>query len=225
MIIAILSDAHGNKLFFERVWRSIQRNQPNKIVYLGDIYGYMPYGKEILKTLRNNCDVLLKGNHEAMLLGEQHLDIEKDKIYRLSEEKRRLAEEEKNFLYDLECYQEICIDKKRILFVHGSLQDRINGYLYEDDTSYVWDEPEYDYVFMGHTHRPYIKRGKRTVFVNVGSCGLPRDIGLQPSYALFDTVNGDVTIVRILIDEKLIAAQDYQGISSEVLAVFERGHK
>ena len=200
MKIAVLSDAHGNRRFFERVFCEVQSECPDSMVYLGDIFGYMPYGREILEVLRIQFDVILKGNHEAMLLGEQCLDA-------LSPE------------YQLD------VDGKTILFMHGSPLDRLAGYLYEDCPDYEWELPGYDYVFMGHTHRPYVKTGKHTVFVNVGSCGLPRDVGLSPSYVLFDTDSGRIDIKRVIIDTEVLEDPDYREVSQAVLDVFQRGGK
>lgn len=225
MIIAVFSDAHGNRKFFEKVFCAIRGACPDSIVYLGDVFGYMPYGREILKTLRRECDVILKGNHEAMLLGERHLDLQKDRIYGLEAEKKRLLPEEREFLCTLSSDHELCVDGKRILFVHGSPQDSLTGYLYEDCPDYVWELSGYDYVFMGHTHRPYVKAEGHTVFINVGSCGLPRDIGLSPGYALLDTDSGRVEIKRVIIDAEMIKDPDYREVGRVVLDVFQRGGK
>lgn len=225
MIIAVLSDAHGNRKFFDRVFRDIQRECPDYIVYLGDIFGYMPYGREIMNVLRTECDVILKGNHEAMILGERRLDVQKDRIYGLAAEKEKLLPAENEFLRALSPEHKLDVDGKRILFMHGSPLDRLAGYLYEDCPDYEWEFPGYDYVFMGHTHRPYVKTGKYTVFINVGSCGLPRDIGLSPSYALFDTDSGRIDIKRVIIEAEITKDPDYREVSQAVLDVFQRGGK
>ena len=225
MKIAVLSDAHGNRRFFERVFCEVQSECPDSMVYLGDIFGYMPYGREILEVRRIQFDVILKGNHEAMLLGEQCLDTQKDRIYGLAAEKKKLLPAEKEFLRALSPEYQLDVDGKTILFMHGSPLDRLAGYLYEDCPDYEWELPGYDYVFMGHTHRPYVKTGKHTVFVNVGSCGLPRDVGLSPSYVLFDTDSGRIDIKRVIIDTEVLEDPDYREVSQAVLDVFQRGGK
>ena len=45
-------------------------------------------------------------------------------------------------------------------------------------------------VFMGNTHRPFVRRCGSTTFVNVGSCGLPRDVGTLGACCVFDERTG-----------------------------------
>lgn len=77
MKIAIISDAHGNLLFFKFCMEAIQKEKVDRIVALGDYFGYMLDGKKVFDILRDNNAILLKGNHEAMLLGELPLDKKK----------------------------------------------------------------------------------------------------------------------------------------------------
>ena len=55
---------------------------------------------------------------------------------------------------------------------------------------------DYDYIFMGHTHRMYIKKVGKSTYVNVGSCGLPRYIGLSSGYCILDTDTKKVFLRR-----------------------------
>ena len=56
----------------------------------------------------------------------------------------------------------------------------------------------YDAVFMGHTHRPFVATMNSVRVVNPGSCGLPRDIGNSPSFAVYNTQTGEAKIHRVL---------------------------
>ena len=65
------------------------------------------------------------------------------------------------------------------------------------------DDIEADFIFMGHTHRPFIRESATgKVFVNVGSCGMPRDRGDWGSATLFDEKSGDIRIIRFSIKEE-----------------------
>jgi len=78
-------------------------------------------------------------------------------------------------------------------------------------------------VFMGQTHRPFVRQERDTLFVNVGSCGLPRDCGNLGAVCLFDDVQGTARIVRFDITSATTAALERCGpVASEVLAVFAR---
>ena len=77
---------------------------------------------------------------------------------------------------------------------------------------------------MGHTHRPFLKNSNGTTFVNVGSCGLPRDDGRYGSFATFDPSTRNVKLYRYAIDKfmsKLIS-NNLGEINPSVLKVFKR---
>lgn len=225
MKIAIISDAHGNLLFFKSCIEAIQKEKVDRIVALGDYFGYMLDGKKVFDTLRDNNAILLKGNHEAMLLGELPLDKKKDELYNLSVIRKRLPKDFLKILRDIPVKYELSIDGLKILFVHGSPHDCLSGYIYEDNIndSLAKCTKEYDYIFMGHTHRPFQKKKGSTAFVNVGSCGLPRDCGLMPSFCLFDTKIRTCTIVRVNIDSSVLKRKEYTQLNSIVFEVFLRG--
>ena len=88
---------------------------------------------------------------------------------------------------------------------------------------HLYDDPEDDIVFVGHTHRPWMRRNPHTLMVNVGSIGLPRDTGggCRPSWAEYDTISGLVTLRRIDADPAPLLAQKGQ-IHESVLAALSR---
>lgn len=222
MKYAILSDAHGNKPYFDACMQLIDEQRIQHIIYMGDLFGYMADGEYVLDTLRNRNACILKGNHEAMLLGELEIDAAKDKVYRLNESRKCLGDENKTFLRGLTSKWEMDCRGQRLLFVHGAPFDSLNGYLYEDNKDYSWDGQGYHFIFMGHTHRPYIKRSGGTIFVNVGSCGLPRDIGMSPSLSIFDDINMTAEIIRIQMPRGILASDYYCGLDGKVLEVLWR---
>lgn len=204
MKIAILSDAHGNNIYFQRCLESIKEHNPEKIVFLGDCFGYMREGNVILNTLRQLDSHILMGNHEAMLLGKIPYSADKEEIYGLEIDRQNISNANLNYIGKLsaEYYEEI--DDKKILFVHGRPDNPLNGYLYSDDKLYDWFRNQNGFVFMGHTHYPYIKKAGATTYVNVGSSGLPRDVGNAPCFVIFNTQTGEVVEHRVLIDESTL---------------------
>jgi predicted phosphodiesterase len=57
-----------------------------------------------------------------------------------------------------------------------------------------------DVIFTGHSHVPYIKRCGGKIVVNPGSVGEPRDGDPRASCALFDTVTGQIALIRVEYD-------------------------
>lgn len=216
MKIAILSDAHGNVFFFQKCIEDIRKQNIDSIFFLGDCFGYMRDGNSILTMLRELDAQVLLGNHEAMLLEKLPCDPQKDEIYGLEKDRENISESNLEFINGLFPKMAIKIEGIKILFVHGRPDNPINGYLYENDDLYEWNQLEYDFVFMGHTHYPYIKQIGYTTYVNVGSCGLPRDEGTSPSYAIFDTQTREVLIHRLKIRKEELINIPLQNVHQRV---------
>lgn len=221
MKIAILSDAHGNKYFFDECLKKINELNVSRIFCLGDMFGYLPDGKYIMRKLREANAIILKGNHEAMMCGELPLDPVKDVVYGLLKQRALLNNDDKEFLKSLNVEHEFYLDGQQFLFVHGAPYDALCGYLYENDSEYDWRE-NYSYIFMGHTHYPYIKKMGHTTFVNVGSCGLPRDIGLEPCFGIYDSDKQEVKIIRCKINEAILEEKYFAELDVKLLNVFRR---
>ncbi|QNI75216.1 putative phosphoesterase domain protein [Synechococcus sp. MVIR-18-1] len=76
---------------------------------------------------------------------------------------------------------------------------------------------------MGHTHHPFIRSNNGTTFVNVGSCGLPRDDGRYGAACLYNPISQDLKIIRFPIYEQtktLLTA--YPTVNKSVYNLLER---
>jgi predicted phosphodiesterase len=101
-------------------------------------------------------------------------------------------------------------DGKRYLMIHGSLEDVFWSSLSTENVSEMYRE--YDYVFSGHSHLPFyfekyfvienqsMRNKKKTVFINPGSVGQPRNHNPRACYCVFDTVNGSVHLNNVEYD-------------------------
>lgn len=196
MLIGILSDAHGNPFGFSNCVRRLQEEGAERLYYLGDCVGYLPDPGPILDQLKQLNAVCLKGNHEEMLLGALPLSAERDRVYRLRNVRETIGDDRLAFISQWHG-PSICLDLagRQVAFFHGSPWSPVDGYVYPDSDLSRFAELPYDCVFMGHTHRPFVAQVGHVQVVNVGSCGLPRDIGNVASCAIYDT---DTSLVRIL---------------------------
>ena len=176
----------------------------------------------ILTELREMEAQLLLGNHEAMLIGKLPYSAEKEEVYGLKIDRENISGSNLKYIEGLlpELHEEI--DNKKILYVHGCPDNPLNGYLYENDRSYHWNNNAYDFIFMGHTHYPYLKKAGTSTYVNVGSCGLPRDCGRASSYAIFDTRTGEIAIYRILIGREELKKVTMQKVHPSVYECLDR---
>lgn len=205
MKIAFLSDIHGNIPALQICLDAIAEKGCSKIYCLGDMFGYFPDGQESFEMLQALGVEFLAGNHEAMLLGRLRVDKERDEVYQLSSQKADLSPEARVTLANLLPYRAVTLDSgKRLLLVHGSPWDPLQGYIYPDADFSDFRSLPFDYVFMGHTHRPFIHHEPEVCIVNIGSCGLPRDIGNLASFAVYDSSLDRVELVRPTLDVSAI---------------------
>ena len=60
--IAIISDIHGNREALKTTIEDINRRKCDKIICLGDIIAKGRFSNECVNMIRENCDVVLRGN-------------------------------------------------------------------------------------------------------------------------------------------------------------------
>ena len=78
-------------------------------------------------------------------------------------------------------------------------------------------------MFMGNTHRPFIRKAGSSTYVNVGSIGLPRDDGRYASFCIFEPEQGTVEIHRFSIEySNMELIKTFPEITDEVKSVFNR---
>lgn len=221
MKLALLSDIHGNLPALETCLSSARALGCERIFCLGDTFGYFQSGAACLEMLRHAGAEMLLGNHEATLLGRIPSTPERELVYQLEPERLRLGLEAREQLESLLPYREMVLDERRLLLVHGAPWDPLRGYVYPDTNLAALGSLPYDFVFMGHTHRPFVRTENKTCFVNVGSCGLPRDIGNSACFAVFRTDTGQAELVRPALDTELVR-KTYPRAHPSVLEVLNR---
>lgn len=217
-VIGILSDAHGNIAAFRSAIGHLERLGAREFLFLGDSLGYIPSVAVTQELLdmgdRVNC---ILGNHERKVLG-QGVDAAREPLYQHQAIRERLSPELCAFVRTWPTHQRRTFGPSSVLFVHGSPLDYSEEYVYPDSDLERFAVRE-DFVFMGHTHYPFIRKRGGTTFVNVGSCGLPRDDGRYGSCAAFDPETGTASIHRYAIALPETAAGE---LHSSVLQLFSR---
>jgi predicted phosphodiesterase len=193
-MLGLLSDAHGNLAGFLEGMSVLERHGARRFAFLGDAVGYIPSWDVVdeLSRRRDEFSFVL-GNHEQALLSGTISS--KDRVYRHGTLIETATPERIAFLSSWSRSISLDLPCGTALLVHGSPDDPQNGYLYPDTPL---DDLRIDaaFVFCGHTHRPFIRAAGTTHFINIGSCGLPRDDGRFGSVALLDEQSGEVRVVR-----------------------------
>jgi len=231
--VAIISDIHSNIWALEAVLSDIKKLGVERIICLGDIIGYGPAPREVIKRAIG-WEFCLQGNHENALLFRAYdfnYDAYKVICWTRSElNSAKFPENENfaiwNFLGGLKEKKE----DDNIMFVHGSPNDPIREYIMPSD---VEKSPEkmtkiFSLIkwgcFCGHTHIPGVftsnlkflmpslfasgivrLRNEEKFIINVGSVGQPRDLDIRASYVIFTGETCEFR--RVDYDYKLAASE------------------
>lgn len=227
MRIAVLSDAHANHFGLSCCLEYLDRVESiDAIYFLGDAVGYYSEPNKVIDALKRSEATCLLGNHDAMALAQCNPDPANDDVYRIAATRDALTAENLEFLSGLSSSLACMIGTKRVLLVHGSPFNELEGYVYPDSDLEDFGALPYDTIFMGHTHHPFATVVNDRLIVNPGSCGLPRDHGALASFVVFDSElesqTDQVKILRLPLNVGEIANHFSSTVHTDVLQTLGR---
>ena len=214
----ILSDIHGNLHALQAVLERIARDvQPDACILLGDLIDYGPHSNEVVELIRQQSWPVLanvRGNHEAAIFSDQRDRFSSDRGRQSSAyTERTLTDESRRYILEEMSeggQYEFTVAGKRCLAVHGSLADEYWKSIFPDSDLAGYET--YDYVFSGHSHQPHCfahfyradnpatRNKKKTVFVNPGSVGQPRNLNPRAQFAVWDTESNEILLLSEAYD-------------------------
>lgn len=212
MKIAIFSDIHANLTALHTVLDHCfsKYSKDTSIIHLGDCIDYGMRPNEVIDELyglKSNIIGNIKGNHEQALLKKENNKFSSERgVQANAYTKSILNSKAKKFINSMQDSPYVIdIAHKKILLVHGDLEDFYWGKMNENERckkQYL----EYDYVFSGHTHISSLSynvhrgNGHRTVFINPGSIGQPRNCNTCAQYAVVDLFSASVYFEAVPYD-------------------------
>lgn len=217
MKYAILSDVHSNLEALESVIQEIQRDCPDRKIFLGDAVGYGPDPNGAVELLAGYCDVWLAGNHDWAVLGWTDLHY-----FNPNAQEAILWTQKVLTPTNLERLKE-----PRLEWTEGDLRGVHATPKEPDQWYYLFSLSETaknfrcfseKICFIGHSHMPLFlekdpsgalnvyheealtpREGCRYI-INVGSVGQPRDGDPRACYALYDSESLTVQWKRVKYD-------------------------
>jgi putative phosphoesterase len=199
MKLGLLGDIHGNSCALRAVLSAAETRGVEKLLVTGDLVGYYFHPAEVLAVLAEWEVFAVRGNHEDMLAKART-----DSAFLSSVEEKygsglrcameQLQESELDELCGLPYSLELNIDGCKILLCHGSPWDP-DQYIYPNSEPALMErfvERKDDVIVLGHTHYPMRREIGKTLIVNPGSVGQPRNRKPGAQWALLDTVNRTV---------------------------------
>jgi predicted phosphodiesterase len=221
-LIGLLADAHGNGTAFNRGVALLLARGAQQLYFLGDAIGYIP-SIDVLDSIaglggRIRC---ILGNHEAMLLAGK-VEGARDEVYQLQASRALMTREHLQMIASWPSSRRETFAGEEVLMVHGSPSDPTYGYVYPD-TDLSGQRQNASWIVMANTHYPFVRHYAGTCYVNVGSCGLPRDDGRYGSVALLDVQRRHVQLLRFdITSDTRQTLKRCSTVHPLVLSVFER---
>lgn len=217
-----MSDIHANPVAFRKAVEDASKMKVEAIYALGDIvgYGYDPCGA--IRIAREYCDVTLKGNHDAALVGEISISdfspTARDGVMR---HRCLVGDEDRKWIDGLP--YKLVNEEHGFAMVHGTL-DCPEMFNYLNDTFNIslnlamLMDRRLRILFAGHTHAAMVvwcDKSKHVTYeldsdvvkiedgsvyiVNVGSVGYPR-VNNYTAYIIYDTDAKTVTYRKLAFD-------------------------
>lgn len=175
-MIAIFSDSHDNFANLEEFLKQVEQLRVDCLIHCGDVTT-----SEFLRRLTENFAGQIKlalGNaeirpEEFQTIVAQHPNLEIFEEVGLYEAPVSLKVRGRDLNQNL-----------KIAFTHKPSQAQL-----------LAEAGQSDFVFYGHTHRPWISSGRRGVVIaNPGTLG---GVFFEPTYALLNPVNGQLALRKL----------------------------
>lgn len=241
MRYGIISDIHGNLEALNAVLEELQKLQPDQLICLGDIVGYGANPNECIELARQNCQIILAGNHDYAALNR--VDTSTFNNYAqnaIGWTINNLNPQSIAFLETLQIFHKV----DELYFVHSTPMDPIewNYILSTFDAYEVFQYFQEQICFIGHSHVPiiFVNRQKHRYdivekkelhldpknryIINVGSVGQPRDLDSRAAFGIYDDVSHTFSLHRVQYDiEKTQAKMREIGLPEFLIVRLQHG--
>ncbi len=184
MRIAVFSDIHSNYEALDAVIYDINKNNYDKVYFLGDVLSKGPNPKECLELVMNNNINMILGNHELYFLRGVDIDENISEIEKEHQSwiRSNLDDTHRNYL--LNCNLEINeeFEGVKVSFKHFFQKDSNLDYpfysidiLSTSEINDIIEKEESDLIFIGHEHRVFEMNYNNKKVFDVGSSGCTAD--------------------------------------------------
>jgi predicted phosphodiesterase len=240
MLIAILTDIHGNREALEACLAHARLLGAERLILLGDYVGYgadPAWVVDQVRTLVAEGAVALLGNHDAAIDGSDE-DMNGLAREAIRWTRDQLGTEQRRFLAGLPLIHE----EGNVLYVHA------NGYAPRNwdymsgpmEAVHHFSRVEAHVTFCGHVHVPMLYHMSTTAKIGtfspvansdipllatrawlavVGAVGQPRDGIAAANYAVFDTARQTLRYLRVPYDTATAARKVREAGLPEKLAL------
>jgi len=217
MIVALLTDVHGNLPALQAVLADAQAQRATAVWNLGDFLGYGPFPEQVVRSLRAVGAVSILGNYDAKVLAfpEKAARWRKKKApkkylaFRWAYE--QLSPDSRDYLASLPPQRRLQADGVRVLLVHGSpdaIDEALSPQTPDERLAELAQAADARLIACGHSHQPFVRSLRDVMFVNPGSVGRPEGGDWRACYALVELGGGRLAaeLRRVEYDVQAVVA-------------------
>jgi putative phosphoesterase len=197
MRLLVVSDLHANRAALDTITDTV-----DAVVVLGDVVDYGPDPAAAVEWVRRHATFVVRGNHDhavatgaATGAGPAWADLAEASA---AWTRAALSEVDRTFLGELPTSLMFSFAGARFAAFHAAPSDPLYRYLPPETRESEWraevERVDVDWLLLGHTHRPLLRRIGSTTVLNPGSSGQPRAGVPLATYAIWD--DGDVLLVH-----------------------------
>ena len=216
MLYGVLGDIHGNLEALQSVLADAREQGVDGYLCSGDIVGYGACPRECLDVVRELDGAVVAGNHDWAVLGRGvNIDyFNADARDSIVWTREVVTQDDLAYLEGLELA--VTVDGAAVVHSTPFSPEYFDYIQTLYDVQLAFQHMEERFCFVGHSHVPVIfvdtepvdYFGKdtfklppdRRAIVNIGSVGQPRDLDPRACYALYDSVQMEITLRRVDYD-------------------------
>ncbi|MCU0860318.1 MAG: metallophosphatase family protein [Thermoplasmata archaeon] len=206
MRVAAIADVHSNIHALRAVLHEIGNASIDRIVFAGDLVGYGAFPNECFAEVRRTASHSVRGNHDTSALSRDTTGMNPHAAEAALWTSREMDADTSSFLSSLCESSRFEFGGRSFAMFHGSPRDPVEYVFEEDLGNGAVDCISEDFLVLGHTHVPFVRKVGTVTVVNPGSVGQPRDGDPRASFAVVDTTSSQVRIVRKSYDVDEAAA-------------------
>jgi predicted phosphodiesterase len=239
MLIAFISDIHGNLPALEAAVEDATSRGAEQIICAGDMTGYGPFPDDVCNFLQKWNIPSIIGNYDRKVIWATKRDKSTMKEMKAKKLKILLwtvehtGKQSIGYLTGLPAHIDFQLPTgHKALVAHGSplsANDTIYPSITRQGLETKLGDAHPDLLVCGHTHIPFVRHLGGILVVNCGSVGHPVDGDPRPSYALVRTEKSAEThgnIIRFDYDrERTIAEFKKTGLPKALRKDFAEGNK
>ena len=216
MKIVVISDLHSN---YDAL--SALPEVGDELWVLGDLVNYGPMPAEVVSFVRVHSDTVIRGNHDHAV----GFDVDPRCTPRYADmadatmqySKANLDGNATTYLRDLPLTRVLERDDRRFYLCHAIPSNPLYGYCPEE--SDLWPKElelvDAEFLLVGHTHTPFIRKIGTKTIMNPGSLGQPKTGKADACYAVWE--NGKFELKQFAYPvERVVQRIDQLPVSSEI---------